>query len=155
TAATMSQPAATSWRPSSCCAPASTTRSCCATCAVDARLPRELLRAVKPSTDGAGLGLQRFGRVHRTPGLTDPGGAVRPQPSPERCCRPSCYRHCAAVTLSAVWDCRLTMPLLPTLWRLLDGRQRRRLIALQLVSIVMAFSTVGGLTAVIPFFTVL
>jgi HlyD family secretion protein len=47
------------------------------------------------------------------------------------------------------------MPILPALWQLLDARQHRRLIALQVLSIVMAFSTVGGIAAVIPFFTVL
>jgi ATP-binding cassette, subfamily B, bacterial PglK len=41
------------------------------------------------------------------------------------------------------------------LWRLLDHRQRRRLIALQVLSLVMAVSTVSGIASVLPFFTVL
>jgi ATP-binding cassette, subfamily B, bacterial PglK len=40
-------------------------------------------------------------------------------------------------------------------WRLLDRRQRRRLAALQLLSMLMALFTVGGIAAVLPFFTVL
>ena len=41
------------------------------------------------------------------------------------------------------------------LWRLLDPRQKRRLVLLQLVSIFMAFSTVAGIAAVMPFFAVM
>src|SRR6516162_7252974 len=41
------------------------------------------------------------------------------------------------------------------LWRVLDQPQRRRLIGLQLLSIVMGLSTVGGVAAVLPFFTAL
>ncbi len=41
------------------------------------------------------------------------------------------------------------------IWRLLDPRQKRRLLLLQLVSIFMAFSTVLGIAAVMPFFAVL
>ncbi|MEY2965077.1 MAG: hypothetical protein RLZZ228_890 [Actinomycetota bacterium] len=41
------------------------------------------------------------------------------------------------------------------IWRLLDRRQQRRLILLQFVSIFMAFSTVAGIAAVMPFFAVL
>ena len=40
-------------------------------------------------------------------------------------------------------------------WALLDRPQRRRLIGLQLISIVMALSTVGGIAAVVPFFAAL
>jgi ABC-type multidrug transport system fused ATPase/permease subunit len=47
------------------------------------------------------------------------------------------------------------MPVLLTVWRLLDRRQRRQLIWLQLLSIVMALSTVGGIAAVLPFFAAL
>jgi ABC-type multidrug transport system fused ATPase/permease subunit len=47
------------------------------------------------------------------------------------------------------------MSILLTLWRLLDYRQRRQLVWLQLLSIVMALSTVGGIAAVLPFFAVL
>jgi ATP-binding cassette, subfamily B, bacterial PglK len=50
---------------------------------------------------------------------------------------------------------RQGLSLLPALWRLLDRRQRRRLLALQALTIAMAFSTVGGIAAVIPFFTAL
>jgi ATP-binding cassette, subfamily B, bacterial PglK len=42
-----------------------------------------------------------------------------------------------------------------TLWRLLDHRQRRQIVGLQLLSIVMALSTVGGIAAVLPFFAAL
>lgn len=45
--------------------------------------------------------------------------------------------------------------ILRSVWSLLDGRQRRRLVALQLLSVVMALSTVSGMAAVLPFFTVL
>jgi ABC-type multidrug transport system fused ATPase/permease subunit len=41
------------------------------------------------------------------------------------------------------------------LWRLLDARQRRHLLALQVLSIVMALSTVGGVASVLPFFAAL
>jgi HlyD family secretion protein len=47
------------------------------------------------------------------------------------------------------------MSVLLTVWRLLDQQQRRRLLGLQLLSIAMALSTVGGLAAVLPFFTAL
>jgi ABC-type multidrug transport system fused ATPase/permease subunit len=47
------------------------------------------------------------------------------------------------------------MRTLINLWRLLDGRQRRLLVALQVVSVLMAASTVSGIAAVLPFFTVL
>jgi ATP-binding cassette, subfamily B, bacterial PglK len=47
------------------------------------------------------------------------------------------------------------MSVLLTLWRLLDHRQRRQVLGLQLLSIVMALSTVGGIAAVLPFFAVL
>jgi ABC-type multidrug transport system fused ATPase/permease subunit len=47
------------------------------------------------------------------------------------------------------------MSVLRALWRLLDSRQRRQLIGLQLLSIVMALSTVGGVAAVLPFFAAL
>jgi len=47
------------------------------------------------------------------------------------------------------------MPVLLTLWRLLDQRQRRQIVGLQFLSIVMALSTVGGIAAVLPFFAVL
>ncbi len=45
--------------------------------------------------------------------------------------------------------------MLPAVWRLLDPRQRRRLAALQLLSVLMATVTVGGIAAILPFFTVL
>jgi HlyD family secretion protein len=47
------------------------------------------------------------------------------------------------------------MRFLLDLWRLLDKPQRRRLIGLQLLSVAMALSTVGGIAAVVPFFAVL
>src|SRR5690348_2713058 len=47
------------------------------------------------------------------------------------------------------------MSVLLTVWRVLDPRQRRRLIVLQVLSIVMAASTVVGIAAVLPFFTVI
>ena len=47
------------------------------------------------------------------------------------------------------------MSILLTLWRLLDPRQRRQIVGLQLLSIVMALSTVGGIAAVLPFFAAL
>ncbi|MGH8220309.1 MAG: ABC transporter ATP-binding protein [Steroidobacteraceae bacterium] len=48
-----------------------------------------------------------------------------------------------------------TLSPLTQLWRLLDSGQRRRLVALQLLSIVTAFSTMAGIAAIVPFFTVL
>jgi ATP-binding cassette, subfamily B, bacterial PglK len=47
------------------------------------------------------------------------------------------------------------MSILHALWQLLDSRQRRQLLGLQLLSIVMALSTVGGVAAVLPFFAAL
>jgi ATP-binding cassette, subfamily B, bacterial PglK len=47
------------------------------------------------------------------------------------------------------------MSMLAQIWRLLDGAQRRQLVVLQLISVIMALSTVGGIAAVVPFFTVL
>jgi HlyD family secretion protein len=47
------------------------------------------------------------------------------------------------------------MNILRAVWCLLDLQQRRRLLALQLLSVLMAVSTVGGIAAVLPFFTVL
>ena len=47
------------------------------------------------------------------------------------------------------------MSVLLTLWRLLDRPQRRQIVGLQLLSIVMALSTVGGIAAVLPFFAAL
>src|SRR2546425_5090896 len=47
------------------------------------------------------------------------------------------------------------MSVLPALWRLLDQRQRRQLLGLQLLSVAMGLSTVGGIAAVLPFFTAL
>jgi hypothetical protein len=47
------------------------------------------------------------------------------------------------------------MSVLGALWRLFDSRQRRQLIGLQLLSIAMALSTVGGVAAVLPFFAAL
>jgi ATP-binding cassette, subfamily B, bacterial PglK len=47
------------------------------------------------------------------------------------------------------------MSVLLALWRLLDPQQRRQLARLQLLSVVMALSTVGGIAAVLPFFTAL
>src|SRR6185312_1616956 len=47
------------------------------------------------------------------------------------------------------------MRVLFAVWRLLDERQRRRLAWLQLLSVLMAASTVAGIAAVLPFFTVI
>lgn len=44
---------------------------------------------------------------------------------------------------------------LMTVWRLLERRQRMQLLALQLLSVLMALSTVTGIAAILPFFTVL
>jgi ATP-binding cassette, subfamily B, bacterial PglK len=44
---------------------------------------------------------------------------------------------------------------LALIWHLLDRAQRRQLIALQLLSVLMALSAVGGIAAVVPFFAVL
>ena len=41
------------------------------------------------------------------------------------------------------------------IWRLLDRAQRRRLVTLQMLSVIMALSTVGGIAAIVPFFAVL
>ncbi|MDE2051727.1 MAG: ABC transporter ATP-binding protein [Gammaproteobacteria bacterium] len=42
-----------------------------------------------------------------------------------------------------------------TVWRLLDRRQKRQLLALQLLSLLMAVTTVTGIAAILPFFAVL
>jgi ATP-binding cassette, subfamily B, bacterial PglK len=47
------------------------------------------------------------------------------------------------------------MKVLVEVWRLLDRRQKRQLAAMQLLSMLMALSTVGGMAAVLPFFTML
>ena len=47
------------------------------------------------------------------------------------------------------------MKILTRIWRLLDRAQRRRFIGLQLLSVLMALSAVGGIAAVVPFFAVL
>jgi ABC-type multidrug transport system fused ATPase/permease subunit len=47
------------------------------------------------------------------------------------------------------------MKVLRSIWCLLDSRQRRRLVAMQILSVLMALSTVGGMAAILPFFTVL
>ncbi len=47
------------------------------------------------------------------------------------------------------------MSILRALWRVLDPQQRRQLLGLQVLSIVMALSTVSGLAAVLPFFAAL
>ena len=47
------------------------------------------------------------------------------------------------------------MTLFAELWGILQPKQRRRILAMQLVSIVMAFSTVSGIAAIAPFFSVL
>jgi ATP-binding cassette, subfamily B, bacterial PglK len=47
------------------------------------------------------------------------------------------------------------MKTLRTVWRLLDPRQQRHLVALQILSVLMALSTVGGLAPILPFFSAL
>ena len=47
------------------------------------------------------------------------------------------------------------MNIVVDIWRLLDRRQRRQLFVLQFVSVLIAFSTLGGIAAVIPFLSVL
>lgn len=47
------------------------------------------------------------------------------------------------------------MKIIARIWRLLDRSQRRRLVALQMLSVLMALSTVGGIAAIVPFFAVL
>ena len=41
------------------------------------------------------------------------------------------------------------------IWRILEPRERRRLLWLQLLALLMAVSTLGGVAAVLPFFSVL
>jgi ABC-type multidrug transport system fused ATPase/permease subunit len=48
-----------------------------------------------------------------------------------------------------------TLKVLLAIWRLLDRRRQRRLVAMQVLSVLMALCTVGGMAAVLPFFTVL
>src|ERR1700730_9115359 len=47
------------------------------------------------------------------------------------------------------------MTLFGEIWGMLTQRQRRRILAMQLVSLVMAFSTSTGIAAIAPFFAVL
>jgi ATP-binding cassette, subfamily B, bacterial PglK len=47
------------------------------------------------------------------------------------------------------------MSVIRAIWRLLDRRQRRSFVVLQLLSTVTAISTVGGVAAVLPFFAAL
>jgi ATP-binding cassette, subfamily B, bacterial PglK len=48
-----------------------------------------------------------------------------------------------------------TMNALSMMWRLLNQHERRQLVAMQLLSIFVALSTVSGMAAILPFFTVL
>ena len=48
----------------------------------------------------------------------------------------------------------ITHPLIG-IWRVLESRQRRRLLLLLILSAIMGFCTVGGIAAVLPFFAVL
>ena len=45
--------------------------------------------------------------------------------------------------------------MLPTVWRLLERRQKAQLLALQLLAVLMALGTVTGIAAILPFFTAL
>ena len=47
------------------------------------------------------------------------------------------------------------MSMYADVWRVLDRRQRARLVASQLVAVAIGLSTLGGITAIIPFFAVL
>ena len=47
------------------------------------------------------------------------------------------------------------MSILADIWNLLDGAERRRLLWLQAVALIMAVSTLAGIAAVLPFFAVL
>jgi hypothetical protein len=47
------------------------------------------------------------------------------------------------------------MSLVAEIWSILTPRQRRYILAAQVVSLVMAFSTVTGIAAIAPFFAVL
>src|SRR5580693_5653130 len=47
------------------------------------------------------------------------------------------------------------MTLLRDFWGILTAKQRRGILAMQIVSMAMAFSTVGGIAAIAPFFAVL
>jgi HlyD family secretion protein len=47
------------------------------------------------------------------------------------------------------------MTLFAELWGILTSKQRRGILTMQIVSIAMAFSTVGGIAAIAPFFSVL
>jgi len=47
------------------------------------------------------------------------------------------------------------MRILARIWRLLDRAQRGQLVALQLLSVLVALSAVGGIAGVVPFFAVL
>jgi ATP-binding cassette, subfamily B, bacterial PglK len=48
-----------------------------------------------------------------------------------------------------------SLKIIRRIWQLLDHAQRRQLIALQALSVLMALSAVGGVAAVVPFFAVL
>src|SRR5579859_2154788 len=47
------------------------------------------------------------------------------------------------------------MTLFADFWSILTPKQRRGILAMQIVSMAMAFSTVGGIAAIAPFFAVL
>lgn len=47
------------------------------------------------------------------------------------------------------------MSILHTLWRLMNSRQRRQLLGLQLLAVLAGLSTVGGVASILPFFAAL
>lgn len=51
--------------------------------------------------------------------------------------------------------CEIVIQTFINLWRVLDHRQQRQLGLLQILSVIMGFCTLGGIAAVLPFFTVL
>jgi ABC-type multidrug transport system fused ATPase/permease subunit len=57
--------------------------------------------------------------------------------------------------MQATDPARSNLAMFVFLWRLLDARWRRRLLWLQVVALLMAFSMLGGVAAILPFFSVL
>jgi ABC-type multidrug transport system fused ATPase/permease subunit len=60
---------------------------------------------------------------------------------------------CASAAHRVTWPSPLS--LIADLWGILTGAQKRRVLAAQLISVAMAFSTVTGIAAIAPFFAVL
>src|SRR5581483_6671136 len=100
-------------------------------------------RGIEPGTARRGAGAFRAGAVVQCTRPPAGGCLLRAREPRHECARPAsaCRGLCAMI--------------LATLWQLLDRGQKARLLALQLLSVLMAVTTVIGIAAILPFLTVL